>query len=86
MSVATRKGSPAEKVVTVWLVIKSDMSTRLARGRSGGQPQLRHDEVAIRINLIFPRSWASVIGTMDVSVPDNMPTFTWSPDPEEDKE
>ena len=80
---ATRRNSPAEKVVTIWLVVKADMSCRLARGRSNNAPTLKQDEVALKINLVFPRSWASVIGTMDILVPDNIPTFTWSPDPED---
>ena len=82
----TRKGSPAEAVTTVYLVIKSDMSMRLAKPRgNAGTIRLAGDEVAVQINLVFPRSWASVIGTMDISVPDHAPTFSWSPLPEEDK-
>lgn len=82
---ATRKGTPAEAVKTIFLVVRSDMSVRIAKPRGRSESvSLAADEVAIKINLVFPRSWASVIGTMDVSVPDYAPTFTWSPDPEEE--
>lgn len=75
---ATRKNTPAEHVETIFLVIKSNMQTRIAKPRGNtGTVRLAQDEVAIKINLIFPRSWASVIGSMDISVPDNTPMFTW---------
>jgi hypothetical protein len=82
----TRPGTPAEAVTTVYLVIKSDMTMRLAKPRGNSKLiRLAANEVAVQINLVFPRSWASVIGTMDIDVPDHAPTFTWSPLPEEDK-
>lgn len=60
----------------VYLVIGSDK-----RVRAAVRPQVREDEVAIAINLTFPDTWGRTIGTIDVTVPDFVPTeFTVTPD------
>lgn len=54
---------------TVYLVIGADRRVRAAK-----RPQIREDEVAIRINLTYPDGWGRTVQTLDVDVPDFAPT------------
>lgn len=55
---------------TIHILIKPDGSTRL-----GGSQRLRigEDEVAIQVNLHFPKSWGRTIATIDIDLPDTAP-------------
>jgi hypothetical protein len=54
----------------VYLVISADQR----RIRAAKRPQIQPDEVAIAINLTFPDGWGGVVKTVDVEVPDWVPT------------
>jgi hypothetical protein len=54
--------------VKVYLVIGADKRVRAAK-----RPQVKPDEVAIAVNLVFPDHWGKVIDTIDVAVPDWVP-------------
>ena len=55
---------------SVYLVIRADRSVRAAR-----RPRLNKDEVAIRINLVFPDTWGKVLPEqVTITVPDFAPS------------
>ena len=51
-----------------FLVIKADRSMRVAK-----RPRLSADEIAVQINLTFPKDWGKVVGNIDITVPDFAP-------------
>lgn len=55
--------------VKVYLVIDANQRVRAAK-----RPQIKADEVAIAVNLVFPDTWGRVLQTVDVTVPDWAPT------------
>lgn len=55
-------------IETVYLVIGADKKVRAAK-----RPQIRRDEVAIRIRLRFPDGWGHSVQTIDIEVPDFVP-------------
>lgn len=61
----------------IYILIKPDGSCRL-----GGAQRLRiaADEVAIRVNLRFPKNWGKTIGTIDIDLPDTAPEIHYKGD------
>lgn len=65
------------------LVISAGGETRVVNR----MPALRLDEFAYRLVITIPDTWASVLGEINVSLPDPDPTITLDPvDPEEVEE
>jgi len=59
-----------------YLVIRTDQTIRVAK-----RPRIAADEVAIKLNLIFPPGWGRVIGQLDIAVPDFTPEVKLELDP-----
>lgn len=60
-------------VHVVYLVIGADRSVRAVK-----RPRLGADEVAVKVNLRFPDTWGTVVGEIDITVPDFAPTVAES--------
>lgn len=51
----------------VFLVVRADRSMRLTRR----YPHLRLDEIAVRLNIVFPPEWGQVMDRpVDITVPE----------------
>lgn len=49
-----------------FLVVRADGDARIV----SRMPKLRLDEFAYRLNISIPDSWASVVGDIDIALPD----------------
>lgn len=66
---------PKDKIIHI--LIKPDGTCRLGAAQ---RLRIAADEVALQINLRFPKSWGKVIGTIDIDLPDTAPEFHYKGD------
>ena len=50
---------------TVYLVVRADGEVRVAK-----RPRIAMDEVGVRLNIVMPPGWGTVVSSVDVTMPD----------------
>lgn len=60
-----------------WLIIRADRTMRVVRR----WPNLRGDEVAVRLEVTFPAGWGSILAAppLEITVPDFVPAVEVAP-------
>jgi hypothetical protein len=54
-----------------FLILGADHTARVTKRL----PKLRYDETAVRVKVNYPDGWGKISGTVEVTVPDDLPTM-----------